>query len=291
MNTLSLKESNDKIIELLQSNKPFYISRIGLGAETMVSYTYIMTKNINHPAFKNLVPILHNNNGIYIDNNANLLKIYCELYFKAVKESDYLAAFKNAVVKEQNLMKPNNKELLYSRILEPFYCYEEDNIKPWSHYLINKKVLIISPFVDSFKKQINNNFQIYKDPDKKIFLDNQEFIYYKCFNNNGFNKSHKNWLETLNVMCEDIKKIDFDVALLGCGGYGMPLCYFIKNVLNKSSLYVGGGLQLLFGVMGKRWENNDMWKKIIKENQSKFIRPSGEEIIKNNNNIEDGCYW
>jgi hypothetical protein len=65
MNTLSLKESNDKIIELIKSNKAFYISRMGQGGETMCSYTYIMSKNINHPAFNNLVPILHNNNGIY----------------------------------------------------------------------------------------------------------------------------------------------------------------------------------------------------------------------------------
>ena len=41
MNTLSLKESNDKIIELLQSNKPFYISRMGIGAETYIPYIYI----------------------------------------------------------------------------------------------------------------------------------------------------------------------------------------------------------------------------------------------------------
>ena len=38
MNTLSLKESNDKIIELLQSNKPFYISRMGIGPETYIPY-------------------------------------------------------------------------------------------------------------------------------------------------------------------------------------------------------------------------------------------------------------
>ena len=31
--------------------------------------------------------------------------------------------------------------------------------KPWTHYLIGKKVLIINPFVDSFKKQLQNNFQ------------------------------------------------------------------------------------------------------------------------------------
>ena len=43
--------------------------------------------------------------------------------------------------------------------------------------------------------------------------------------------------------------------------------------------------------MGKRWENNDMWKKIISENNTKFIRPSGNEICKNKERVENGCYW
>ena len=57
--------------------------------------------------------------------------------------------------------------------------------------------------------------------------------------------------------------MDFDIALLGCGCYGHPLCDFIRNELNKSAIYVGGGLQLLFGVMGKRWLERQDWQKII----------------------------
>ena len=92
-------------------------------------------------------------------------------------------------------------------------------------------------------------------------------------------------------MINDIKDIEFDIALVSCGGYGLPLCNYIKTTMNKSAIYVGGGLQLLFGVMGKRWENNEMWNKIIRENDTKFIKPSGDEIIQNNKTIENGCYW
>tara|TARA_B000000557_G_C20804457_1_gene457025 strand:+ start:1653 stop:1931 length:279 start_codon:yes stop_codon:yes gene_type:complete len=92
-------------------------------------------------------------------------------------------------------------------------------------------------------------------------------------------------------MCNDISKLEFDIALLGCGGYGLPICYFINKKMNKSAIYIGGGLQLLFGVMGKRWESKKDFQKIISENDSKFIRPSNDEILKNNNRIEQGCYW
>ena len=79
-------------------------------------------------------------------------------------------------------------------------------------------------------------------------------------------------------MKEDISKLDFDIALLGCGGYGLPLCNFIHKEMEKSTIYIGGGLQLLFGVMGKRWEKLDFWTKLIQENDCKFIRPQGYEI-------------
>jgi hypothetical protein len=276
MNTLSLKESNDKIIELLQSNKAFYISRMGIGPETWVPYIYKTTNNFQHNDINRLVYMLDNNSGIY-NLNLDSLKKYCNLYYNSIKNSDYLACFINDIINEQKFMKPNNKQLLYSRILEPFYCCLED-IKPWSHYLVGKKVLIISPFVESF-------------PNKKIFLDNQEFIFYKTFITTAGNHIHKNWEETFDIMCNDISKLDFDIALVSCGGYGAPLSYYIKKELNKSVIYVGGGLQLLFGVMGKRWENIDMWKKIIKENESNFIRPSGDEIINNINRVENGCFW
>ena len=36
-------------------------------------------------------------------------------------------------------------------------------MKNWSHELIDKKVLIIHPFVDSFQKQLTNNFVIDKN--------------------------------------------------------------------------------------------------------------------------------
>ena len=66
------------------------------------------------------------------------------------------------------------------------------------------------------------------------------------------NHIHKDWKETFQRMCSEISKLDFDIALIGCGGYGVPLAGFIYNKLKKQAIQIGGGLQLLFGVMGKK---------------------------------------
>ena len=97
-----------------------------------------------------------------------------------------------------------------------------------------------------------------------------------------------NWFEALEWMKSEIDKVDFDVALLGCGAYGIPLQHYIRS-LGKQSVYVGGGLQILFGIKGKRWDNhpeissfyNDYW-----------VRADESECIANYKNVEQGGpYW
>ena len=124
-----------------------------------------------------------------------------------------------------------------------------------------------------------------------LFKEGQEFVFYKSFNTSAGNHIHKNWEETFSIMCKDIEQLDFDIALLGCGGYGLPLCNFIKEKLHKSAIYIGGGLQLMFGVMGRRWENREDWKQIIKDNGCTFIKPSENECIPNSHMVENSCYW
>ena len=285
---MNIVESNKEIINIINLNKPFIIARFGLGPETTLCYNYNVNKKINNNNnLNNLLRIC----GIYSKNNdITVFEKYFEELNNAIENSDILACFNNSNIESiQNVYSEMyNLTKIHSRSLEPFYVIQDNEI-PWTHYLFGKKVLIINPFTDSMKKQIDNNFQIFKD--KKIFLDDQEFIFYKSFQTHGNHYIHNNWLETFTIMCNDIEKLEFDIALLGCGGYGLPLCNFIKTKMNKSSIYIGGGLQLLFGVMGHRWINRDDWKKIIKENNSNFVFPSENEKLDNKNTIENSAYW
>ncbi len=282
---LNLKDSNQYLKDLITSNKPFVISR--LGSEILPTFNFLYNNNFNVPEY------IVNNAGIYSQTNTKIEDYitYYKVYYNAVNQSDAIAAFKflNHISKEEDFfIKTKNKPGLSYKVLEPFYSIMENDI-PWTHLLKDKKVLVISPFVLSFMKQLNNNFRMFKNQD--IFLPEQRFIFYKSFNTSSHNYLHKNWIETFSIMSSEIETIDFDIALVSCGGYGMPLCDFIKNKLNKSAIYIGGGMQLLFGVIGRRWDTDETIQKIIKENDCVFIRPSEDEIIKNASNVEGGCYW
>ena len=153
--TMSLEESNEYIVKKLKGHDKFLISRIGVGAETQATYLGIKyeIKSIWNNSYFQLFYRLSNNAGIYNLTLENLSR-YTNLYNECIKNSDALATFYNTMINEQKHFIENYKlSVLYSRVLEPFYCCN-DNIKPWSHHLIGKKVLIISPFVDSFQKQL-----------------------------------------------------------------------------------------------------------------------------------------
>lgn len=281
---MNLNESNKFIINLLQKNEPFIISRM---SDNVSKLTVLYLNGILSSKHSQIISNAELYDGIY--NITKTVPTYAKIYDNCLKNSVGLACFPTLCNQCQDyFINKYYLPKLYNRILEPFYCILED-IKPWSHYLLGKKVLIINPFVESMKQQLENNFTMFKD--NALFLEEQEFIFYKSFQCLAGNKPHSNWFETYIQMCKDIKNLDFDIALLGCGGYGLPLCNFIKSKLNKSAIYVGGGLQLLFGVMGQRWVNFPMWTKIIKDNNCKFIRPSGDEMTNNKEIVEGGCYW
>ena len=286
---MDLKESNQFFIEKIDKHEPFLITRLGIGAETIVTYLTANNQNID----EKFVKMLQNNAGILCENE-NQIRDFSLKYETSLKNSTALAKWDGDMFGMAQLqeffIKKHRLPCVTTTVLEPFYCIEEKMV-PWSNHLLGKKVLIINPFTESFQSQIAAGFQMYKDPQKKLFLDGQEFVFYKSYQTAGSNRIHKNWTETFDIMCKDIEKLDFDIALVGCGGYGHPLCDFIFSKMNKSAIYVGGGLQLLFGVMGNRWANQPFWKELIAENDSKFIRPNANEQILNQTRIENGCYW
>lgn len=159
----------------------------------------------------------------------------------------------------------------------PFY-YEQ---------IKNKKVLVVSSFAELCLQQYTSG-NVYKlrcrFPQIKGVVGVTPPY---CFLNNG---PHDNYFETLASIFEEIKRQDFDVAVLGCGVYGHMLTHMIHSQLKKDAVYIGGCVTNLFGVlstrerihgMGKDIETNEFWVLTIPDK----YKPS------NYKEIEDGCYW
>jgi len=280
----TLADSNQRLIDCIHSSEPFLISRISDNI-SKVSLHYLL--GVQPPIQR--ISLMQTHDGIYCNDEKDV-ELYTRLYNKGILNSTYISCFDGLYAQEQNayLSQKKTDRGLDFRVLEPFYLLEE-GMRPWTYELLGKKVLILHPFVETFQEQMAKGWSFYKD--RSIFQPGQEFVYYKAYNTLANNRIHKNWFETFRLMCADLKNLEFDVALLGCGGYGIPLCSYIQGTLKKSAIYVGGGLQLLFGVNGKRWLQQPIIKRESEREGSLWTRPNQSETIVGNTMIEGGCYW
>ena len=96
-----------------------------------------------------------------------------------------------------------------------------------------------------------------------------------------------NWFEALEYMYDQAMKENFDIAILGCGAYGLPLAAKLKEQ-GKKAIHLGGATQLLFGIKGRRWDNRPEISKFYNES---WVRPSEKESVVGKDAVEQGCYW
>lgn len=201
---------------------------------------------------------------------------------KACGQVDLLCVWHNSM--EDYAMKQYAGDIQYGSPIgiEPYYFSI-----PWTRALKGKKVLVIHPFADSIRKQYETNREkLFQNPD---ILPEFELHTLKAVQTIAGNRDPRfsDWFEALDHMEREAMKIDFDVAIVGCGAYGFPLCARLKKH-GKIAIHMGGATQMLFGVKGSRWENNPAFRNIINEY---FVRPSQQEVPENAGRVEGACYW
>lgn len=282
----------DKIIE----GKPLMVARFGsieCDVCENIKYTfYEKRSNIpfilwkGQPNFINpyLIPLFSNNAGFFPANNTIALKKFYELMIKCMKDVDVLQSW-------------CHNELCFSSELQNAIKVDREEATPlltdtpWTLALANKKVLVVHPFAKTIANQYKRIDKIF--PNHTI-LPKFELKVIKAVQSAGGNKTnYKDWFEALEYMKNEIDQIDYDICLLGCGAYGFPLASHIKRK-GKQAIHLGGNLQLLFGIKGKRWESIGSYLTIHRYTDyynEYWVRPSKEDTPINSDKIEGACYW
>ena len=165
--------------------------------------------------------------------------------------------------------------------LEPYF-----SSKPWSSHLQGLTVLVIHPFVESIKKQyatarkeLFTNPEVLPEFELKVIRAPQTIT--------GNPIEHHSWIETLSSLEEQVFQESFDVAIIGCGAYGLSLAGTVKS-MGKIGIHLGGATQLFFGVAGERWLQQPNFQNLI---TPAWCRPSKEERPIGWEKNKTGCYW
>ena len=270
-------EANDLIKNYLKENKIFFAGRSGVTECEIICHVFLDNQECPELYRKNALHL----SGIYPNDNDNLYK-FSEKYSECIKSLDLVAIISNQQNYPRLIANYCPSAISFGLWgLEPYHFPND----PWSEELANKKILVVHPF----EKSINQNYE----NREKLFIGTNilpkfELITIKAKQSLG--DTNSNWFDSLQIMQDQISDIDFDIALVGCGAFGLPLASFIKTELNKTAIHLGGALQLLFGIMGKRWENynHPTFKRFVNEY---WTRPLPEETPHTYKDVEEGCYW
>ena len=147
-------------------------------------------------------------------------------------------------------------------------------------------MLVIHPFEETIQKQYLKRDKLFENPD---ILPEFELVTLKAVQSSAEAECEFNcWSDALGHMKKEISQKDFEVALLGCGGYAIPLAAYIKSS-GKKAIVLGGLTQLLFGIKGSRWEASR--PDIVAMYNEYWTRAGENEKPKGYKGIENGAYW
>ena len=218
----------------------------------------------------------------FFPNKLQLGEKFYNLVLDDMREIDVLASY---IYEEKYI----NKYLNCVKVdLDGYYApFMWQN--PWTKYLKGKKVLVVHPFVDSIRYQYEHNRDKLFD-NSDVLPEFKELLTVKAVQTISDQQDERfdTWFDALQFMKDEISKLDFDIALIGCGAYGMCLAAHVKR-MGKQAVHLAGWTQMLFGVYGERWiKDQPQYSKYINEY---WIRPLESEKPKGAEKVENGCYW
>lgn len=274
---LALEASSKKVISLIEGEKPFALMKLG-EAELSCLNDAERIKEGSRKTFDEKTRIaMKETAGFYPTTDKHLLE-YANLYESRMKNVDGIGVL--GLRKEGYFVKTYAKEpfLLNGDVLNPI-------LGAWTSALKGKKVLVIYPFIDEISFQYGRREKIFQKNPQILPEFDLKLLASPMTMGDETDYRFPSFMRALEEMESRISQIDFDVALVGCGAYGSLLTLYIKSI-GKKAIQTGGSTQLLFGILGSRWEKASYIKEL--ENEY-WIRPATKP--KGFEKVAGGAYW
>lgn len=278
---LSAEAGNQRLAQLIAEGKPFAAARFGgTEARTIADVLYTQAGGKFGGLRNRTIADIMKLSGFFPADKAALNR-FTQLYLDCCSDIDVLAVWD--VMLQEYLANDCTVQAEFTRLAAmDSYLYEA----PWTSALEGKRVVVIQPFAETIQSQYARHDALFENPQT---LPSFQLRTVKAVQTLAGEKDTRfaSWFDALDYMYDEAMREDFDIALIGCGAYGFPLAARIKRA-GKQAVHMGGCLQVLFGIKGARWDNNERTNKFYND---AWVRPAAQEVIKRADEVEGACYW
>jgi hypothetical protein len=286
------QEANDLVASRMRDGDPLLVGKFGT-IELACMRNYLSTREpkligniadyvVGRRQFLwwwETLEVAYSNAGLFPPDDRETVNKFCELMLDLVPRIDILGSYIREESQFHEQLRGCTKINIDGYIAPFFFC------NPWTSELKGKRVLVVHPFEDSIRRQYGKRKLLFSDPE---VLPEFELLTVKAVQSiAGEDPGFPNWTAAFEHMQARMDELVYDVALVGCGSYGLPLAAHAKSK-GKKAIHLAGWAQLLFGIYGERWLESAEVAPFINEH---WTRPLPEERPRRFKAVENGCYW
>jgi hypothetical protein len=273
---LSFQQANAAIVRLLLQDQPCLVGRIGHTEGRIVGEALFRGGCFGRLTKKEA----HQYSGIF-PVTPDALSHFAEIYRAAITQVDLLGFWQTTFQARLVANCGQAAQLAPLPALEPYL-----HPNPWTATLAGRRVLVVHPFYASILEQYREKRQmLFANP--LVLPDFELQVVAPPQTLAPMTGGYATWQDALDRLVDRVLQQEFDVALLGCGAYGLPLGAAIKAA-GKQAIHLGGALQVLFGIRGRRWEKIPSIASLMNE---QWVRASKEETPISASLVDQACYW
>jgi len=271
-------EGNLLIKERIEANQLFTAGKLGMSE--FLGVQVMLGGNLPQGDIRKLLTV---NAGVFPDEDSTISS-FIDTYLDSMSTLDILATWINY---DKECVATKNSEFypVPLRSLEPYYFDD-----PWSAALEDKRVTVVTPFVESIEKQYNRRKEIWggnRSRSSKEVLPLFKLSLVKAPFHSMQKSEYNDWFEALEDLYNQTMQFDPDLVIVGAGAFALPLLSKLKKS-GVSGIHLGGGTQILFGIKGSRWDEHEVISTFFNDS---WIRPLPHETPQQQGLVEGGCYW
>ncbi len=263
---ISARRFAERVAEALDEDRGFAAGKLGISEQAMLRYPMLLASEADRRRVRAFEQALRAKTlltaGIF-PPEPEFHRRWCPWYAEQVRGLDSVGLFPERLPTYVDMLAFHEigGEVISFYDQEPDRSVPTDERRCWLPALRDRRVLLVSPFAGFLRERADaETFEaVWAKIGKRWFgpasVDALEFPY-------GYSPATRERYATSLDLFDEITgrmaEREFDVAIIGAGGMGIPIAVFAKR-LGRVGISLGGPIQPLFGVRGQRWNERDEW--------------------------------